>query len=288
MQSLFEFKKRINDEKILRSKDQEIAQSQIQKQKIMRNSLLVSATLLLMLLFGLYKRYSFKQKANLKLEQKNKIILHEKQRSEELLLNILPTEVADELKANGKAEAKFFDNATVMFTDFKDFTKISEKLSPSELVSEIDTCFRAFDEIITKNNIEKIKTIGDAYMCVGGLPVTNNTHAYDVVNAAKQIQSFMELYIKERIKDGKEPFHIRIGIHSGPVVAGIVGSKKFAYDIWGDTVNVAARMESSGQEGKINISGSTCNLVKEMFNCVYRGKIQAKNKGEIDMYFVES
>jgi adenylate cyclase len=209
-------------------------------------------------------------------------------RSESLLLNILPKEIAEELKAKGSAEAKQFDEVTVMFTDFKNFTRISEKLSPVELVKEIDTCFKAFDNITSNHNIEKIKTIGDSYMCAGGLPVANKTNANDVVSAAMEIQQYVQNYFEERIKNGKEPFEIRIGIHSGPVVAGIVGIKKIAYDIWGDTVNIASRMESSGEAGKVNISGSTYELVKDKFTCTHRGKIQAKNKGEIDMYFVES
>lgn len=209
-------------------------------------------------------------------------------RSEALLLNILPNEIAEELKANGSAKAKLFDYVTVMFTDFKNFTQITEKLTPAELVAEIDTLFKAFDNIISKHNIEKIKTIGDSYMCAGGLPVANNTHAIDVVSATMDIQQFMQQHWQKRKREGKEPFEIRIGVHTGPVVAGIVGDKKFAYDIWGDTVNLASRMESSGEAGKVNISGSTYELVKDKFKCMHRGKIQAKNKGEIDMYFVES
>ena len=217
--------------------------------------------------------------------QRNKI-LKARKLSDGLLLNILPEEVATELKEKGSATAKLFDEVTVMFTDFKGFTQISEKLTPAELVSEIDNCFKAFDTIIGKYNIEKIKTIGDSYMCAGGLPISNTTNAVDVVNAALEIQQYMQQHMKERKNEGKEPFEIRIGIHTGSVVAGIVGIKKFAYDIWGDTVNIASRMESSGEEGKINISGSTYELVKDKFNCIHRGKIQAKNKGEIDMYFV--
>jgi class 3 adenylate cyclase len=212
-------------------------------------------------------------------------ILKEKKRSEALLLNILPYETAKELKDKGKSDAKMFDEVTVMFTDFKDFTKISEKLTPSELVAEIDTCFKVFDDIITKHNIEKIKTIGDSYMCAGGLPVPNKTNATDVINAALEIRDFM---LKRNSETGHPKFEIRIGIHTGPVVAGIVGIKKFAYDIWGDTVNIASRMESSGETGKVNISSSTYEIVKDKFTCTHRGKIMAKNKGEIDMYFVES
>ena len=208
-------------------------------------------------------------------------------RSDTLLLNILPAVIATELKENGKVEAKQFREVTVMFTDFKDFTMISEKLSPSELVAEIDELFKAFDSIISKHNLEKIKTIGDSYMCAGGLPVPNTTHALNVLYAATDILQYMKHHLRKRSEEGREPFEVRIGVHSGPVVAGVVGDKKFAYDIWGDTVNLASRMESSGETGRINISGTTYELVKEQFKCHYRGKIQAKNKGEIDMYFVE-
>lgn len=215
-------------------------------------------------------------------------VVAEKKKSDDLLLNILPEEVAEELKLKGSAAAKLFHQVTVMFTDFKGFTQISEKLSPAELVAEIDICFKAFDEIISRHNIEKIKTIGDSFMCAGGLPVINASNAVDVVKAAIEIQEFMKDHLQERLRENKEPFEIRIGIHTGPVVAGIVGLRKFAYDIWGDTVNIASRMESSGEAGKINISGATYEMVKDTFKCSYRGKIQAKNKGEIDMYFVES
>jgi guanylate cyclase len=209
-------------------------------------------------------------------------------RSERLLLNILPAAIAVELKENGRVEAKQFSEVTVMFTDFKNFTQIAEKLSPTELVAEMDLLFSAFDGIITQHNLEKIKTIGDSYMCAGGLPIPDNNHALNAVNASIDILKFMRQHLQKRKDEGKQQFEIRIGVHSGSVVAGIVGDKKFAYDIWGDTVNLASRMESSGEAGRINISGSTFELVKENFNCIHRGKIQAKNKGEIDMYFVES
>lgn len=220
------------------------------------------------------------------LYQRNKIKAAKK-RSDDLLLNILPEEVAEELKSKGETQAKQFDEVTIMFTDFKGFTQISEKLNPQELVSEIHNCFKGFDLIMDKFNIEKIKTIGDSYMCAGGLPVANTTHAVDVVQAGLEIRDFMDRHNQERTKQGKEPIQIRIGIHTGSVVAGIVGVKKFAYDIWGDAVNTASRMESSGECGKVNVSGTTYALVKEKFICSYRGKIMAKNKGELDMYFVE-
>jgi adenylate cyclase len=246
---------------------------ELNRQKLIRNGF-IGGFIIVLLFAGIF------------FSQRNKIS-KEKKRSEQLLLNILPAEVADELKAKGSAEAKHFDRVTVMFTDFKGFTKMSEKLSPAQLVAEIDICFKAFDQIISNYNIEKIKTIGDSYMCAGGLPTPNSTNAADVVSAATEIQQFMQQHLQQRVNEGKESFEIRIGVHTGPVVAGIVGVKKFAYDIWGDTVNIASRMESSGEAGKVNISGDTFQLVKDKFICIYRGKIEAKYKGEIDMYFVE-
>jgi class 3 adenylate cyclase len=173
-----------------------------------------------------------------------------------------------------------------MFTDFKDFTQASEKMSAEELVKLIHFYFSEFDKIISKHSIEKIKIIGDSYMCAGGLPVSNNTHAYDVVTAALELQAFMKDQKEQRINRNEPYFELRIGIHTGPVVAGIVGLKKFAYDIWGDTVNTTSRMENTGETHKVNISGSTYERVKDHFICSYRGKVKAKHKGEIDMYFV--
>ncbi len=209
-------------------------------------------------------------------------------RSDELLLNILPEEVAEELKEKGRAEAKHFANVTILFTDFKGFTEASERMSPQELVEELNTCFKAFDAIITAHGIEKIKTIGDAYMCVGGLPDPASSTPADVVHAALEMQAFMKSRKTERDVQGKPSFEMRVGIHSGPVVAGIVGVKKFQYDIWGDTVNTASRMESSGEVGKVNVSGATFELVKGETGLIFtpRGKIQAKGKGEMEMYFI--
>lgn len=234
----------------------------------------------------IYRVVGFAQDITEKKELLNELE-NEKEKSERLLYNILPEEVARELRAKGDVDARYFEDVTVMFTDFKGFTQLSEQLPPAELVEELNICFREFDHIITRNNIEKIKTIGDAYMCAGGLPVSNTTHAKDVVNAALEINRFMHQHLLKRKMAGKPPFEIRIGINTGPVVAGIVGVKKFAFDIWGDTVNIASRMESSGEIGKVNISRSTYELVRGEFNCTHRGKIYAKNKGEIDMYFVE-
>ena len=221
------------------------------------------------------------------LEQKNHSISNEKQKSDNLLVNILPFDIAEELKLTGAAKSRSFNRVTVMFTDFKNFTAAAETLSPERLVNEIHYYFSKFDQIMNKYNIEKIKTIGDSYMCAGGLNEEAGNDAINVVMAALEIQEFMHQRKQDKEASGELFFECRLGIHTGPVTAGIVGTKKFAYDIWGDTVNVASRMESGGQIGKVNISGSTYELIKDHFNCTYRGKIQAKNKGEVDMYFVE-
>ena len=222
----------------------------------------------------------------LELAEKNEILNVELQRSEQLLLNILPYETAQELKMSGKAVARYYPDITVMFTDFKGFTHIAEKLSPEQLVQEIDEFFTAFDLIMEKNGIEKIKTIGDAYMAASGLPAVNDTHALDMVNAAVDIIEYMEVQRQIRIAANRPVFDIRIGIHTGPVVAGIVGHKKFAYDIWGDAVNLASRMESSGEAGQINISQATYDRISSSYSCIFRGEIEAKNKGKVGMYFV--
>ncbi len=257
----------------LLTKDSVIQQQEISRQKLVRNGF-IGGFAVVLLFAGIFFR------------QRNRIS-KEKKRSDELLLNILPEETAEELKATGAAKAKSFDSVSVLFTDFKNFTQASELLSAEELVQEINFCYSEFDKIITKHGIEKIKTIGDAYMCAGGLPVSNATHPVDVVKAGLEMVKFIEKNKQERITKGQPFFELRLGIHTGPVVAGIVGIKKFAYDIWGDTVNTASRMESSGEIGKVNVSGGTYELVKDEFVCTYRGKVKAKNKGEIDMYFVE-
>lgn len=221
------------------------------------------------------------------LKAKNQQIEAEKKRSDELLLNILPAEIADEIMRNGKSIPHYFDMVTVLFIDIQNFTAHGEELTPEELVNEIDFYFRSFDGIISCYRIEKIKTIGDAYLCAGGLPVPYEDNACEVVKAALAIRTFMLQTRQERMVTNQHYFDFRIGIHSGSVVAGIVGIKKFAYDIWGDTVNTAARMEQHGEVGKVNVSGSTYEQIKQNFNCQYRGKIEAKNKGRIDMYFVE-
>lgn len=206
----------------------------------------------------------------------------EKKRSDDLLLNILPFEIAEELKNYGTSEAKLYENVSVLFSDFVGFTNVSEKLTPKELVAELHHCFTAFDTILERNGLEKIKTIGDGYLAVCGLPIEVENHAVKAIQAAIEITEFIN---KRQTEGGK--FNIRIGINSGSAVAGIVGVKKFAYDIWGDTVNTASRLEQHSLSGKINISDTTYRLVKNNFTCIHRGKIDAKNKGKIDMYFVE-
>ena len=212
------------------------------------------------------------------------VAIRGRRKSDALLLNILPAEIAEELKRKGSSAARQFDAVTVLFTDFVNFTNAGERMSAQQLVSELDTCFKAFDAIIGRHRIEKIKTIGDAYLAVAGLPQADAAHAQHMVHAAIEIMEFIK---QRKAAIGEDAFEVRIGIHSGPVVAGIVGVKKFAYDIWGDTVNTAARMEQACEPGRINISETTYELVSTVYSCTFRGEIIAKNKGPLKMYFVE-
>jgi adenylate cyclase len=280
----FDFEKKEALAQAEQEKKDAIALQELQRQKMARNGFM-GGFAVVFLFAGVF------------FVQRNRIG-KEKERSEELLLNILPSEVAEELKAKGEAEAQLIDEATVLFTDFKGFTQLSETLSPQELVADLNECFSAFDRICGKYGIEKIKTIGDSYMAAGGLPTPCDDHAQRVVRAALEMSAFISERDGGR-RTGDEgnaplPSHvprpsslqIRIGIHTGPVVAGIVGVKKFQYDIWGDTVNTASRMESSGEVGKVNISEATYALVKDDFECEFRGEIEAKGKGKMGMYFV--
>lgn len=253
----------------------------IQRQKTLNYAAAVVGFLLILLVIGIFHRYQYTRKTN-------KIIKKERDRSKELLLNILPEETANELEEKGYAQARFYDNVTVLFTDFKGFSTIAGKLSPQDLVAELNDYFVAFDEIVGRHNLEKIKTIGDAYMCAGGIPTANTTHPMDAVEAGLAMQSFMVSRNAERKRKGLDSWELRIGIHTGPVVAGVVGKKKYAYDIWGDTVNIASRMESNGEPGRVNISASTFDRIKDRVSCVHRGKIMAKNIGEVDMYFIDA
>ncbi|NHF59934.1 adenylate/guanylate cyclase domain-containing protein [Flavobacteriaceae bacterium TP-CH-4] len=266
--------------------DFEISQKQIEvdllnqqkeNQQIIAIATTIALFLIALLAFGLYRRNRF-------IKRTNQIIRKEKDRSDTLLLNILPEETAIELKEKGRVQAKKFESVTVLFTDFKGFTSFAENLPPEELVKSVDFYFSRFDKIIEKHGLEKIKTVGDSYMCAGGLPFPDKNHAFNAVRAAFEINEFVE-QAKERTGNGTS-FEVRVGINTGPVVAGVVGTKKFAYDIWGDTVNVASRMETMSKPGRINISESTYDLIKNHFNCEPRGEIYVKNRGMMQMYFV--
>ena len=284
---------------------QEAHEEEMRGEERTRNIAIGGGALVLLLAGSIYTR--------LRYVRRSKAVLQvEKDRSENLLLNILPADIAAELKEKGRADARDFDRVSILFTDFKGFTAASEKLSPQELVSEINACFEAFDGIMGKYGIEKIKTIGDAYMAAGGLPVPKDDSAKNTVLAALDMQAFITHRKADRDAKGLPGFEMRVGIHTGPVVAGIVGVKKFQYDIWGDTVNTASRMESSGEVGQVNISEATYALVKDVmmvngewelanegpshsptpihhspaFVFTPRGKVQAKGKGELEMYFV--
>ena len=253
---------------------------QIERQKFARNAFAAGLGLVFLIALLIFRNYREKVKTN-------KILDQQKDEIEHLLLNILPAEVARELQLNGQATPRNFESVSVMFTDFKSFTVIADKMSPQDLVEELNKCFIAFDNIIGKYNLEKIKTIGDAYMCAGGIPVPDDRHAYNIVKASLEIQEYIMLNNRRKVEAGLEAWDLRLGVHVGPIVAGVVGKRKYAYDIWGSTVNIASRMESNGASGRVNISASTYELVKHEFECSYRGKIYAKNVGDVDMYFVE-
>jgi len=223
-----------------------------------------------------------------RIQQQKETIQEQRDRSDKLLLNILPAEIAEELKEKGEAIARNYDRVSVLFTDFEEFTQASAKLSAADLVAELNICFKAFDDIVDKYKIEKIKTIGDSYMCAGGLPAPDRNAVKNTVQAALEMQSFISKRKAEMDVKGKPAFEMRLGIHTGPIVAGIVGAKKFQYDIWGDTVNTASRLESSGEVGKVNISQATYEILKEDSDFVFesRGKIEVKGKGVLKMWFV--
>ncbi len=266
----------------------EVSQKQIevdllsQKQKVQRIQVIatiIALVLIAILAFGLYRRNIFIRKTS-------SIIQTERDRSNKLLRNILPEETAKELMDKGKVKAKKINQVSVLFTDFEGFTRLSANLSPEKLVESVNFYYSKFDQIVENFGLEKIKTMGDAYMMAGGLPFPTEDHAIKIVGAAFEILKFV-LEAKNDSTDGIMHFEIRIGINTGPVVAGVVGIKKFAYDIWGDTVNIASRMESNSEPGKINVSKATYLLIKNKYKCTYRGEIEAKNKGKLKMYFVD-
>lgn len=250
-------------------------------------TLLAGITLLLLVIFILARKDLRFARLRFKLEgiihKRTEELLSQKEKVDELLSNMLPKETAAQLKLTGKASSRKYNMVTILFSDIEGFTRIAEQMNPEILVDELDKFFFHFDTLVEEFNIEKIKTIGDAYMAAGGIPDANTTNPVDVVLAAIRIMQHMK-----RLKEEKENFwDLRIGIHTGPVIAGVVGQKKLSFDIWGDSVNTASRMESSGESGQINISGSTFEYIKDFFVCEYRGKMPVKYKGNIDMYFVK-
>jgi adenylate cyclase len=249
----------------------DLLNQQKKNQQTIEAALIVILTLATIILVTLYWYY--------------RTIKQEKKRSENLLLNILPMETAEELKLTGKVDAVKFDEVTVLFTDFVAFSRLAESVMPEQVVKSIDFYFKGFDEITTKYGLEKIKTIGDSYMCAGGLPTTNPAHAKNTVKAAREMIEFVRNSLNAQ--DALVHFEIRIGIHTGPVVAGIVGIKKWQYDIWGDTVNIASRMEAKSEPGRINLSETTYNKINDEFPCIYRGEIEVKNRGILKMYFLD-
>lgn len=289
MQAVFEKQQR--EFAIEQEKQQLAHEIELNKQELLRNTSLIGFASMLLITLLIFRNFKRKQLANQLLAEKNEeirttldLVDEERQKSEDLLLNILPQRTAKELKETGKAKPQAYEQASVLFTDFVGFTNISETLSPAELVEELDDIFQNFDVIIKKHGLEKIKTIGDAYMAAGGLPEPDTNHVYQIVEAGLEILN----YINQRNQNPNRPnWQLRIGINTGAIVAGVVGKHKFAYDIWGDAVNLAARMEQSGTPGKLNISEHTYKLIKADFDCEYRGKIEAKNKGAINMYFVK-
>lgn len=270
---------RLNDSMLLLQQEQIISQKDAEAttQRLQRNLLFGLALAVLAVLGVLYSRYRAAQRFQAKLEAQNAIIREERQRSEELLLNILPVSVAAELKETGKASARRYESASVLFADFKGFSTLAATTEPEVLINLLDEAFRAFDEIVAANGLEKIKTIGDAYMCAGGLPEESADHAARTVRAALAMQKYLQ---------NDTHFSARIGIHSGPVVAGVVGKHKFVYDVWGDTVNQASRLEVAGETGRVAVSRATRELLGKGFSCTAAGTFEAKNIGTMERFFV--
>lgn len=253
-------------------------EAEVERGILQRNLFFVLAGAALLFLGLLYSRFRSNKKYQDKLKASNVAISAERQRSEELLLNILPVTVAAELKETGKATARRYEDTTVLFADFKGFSSLASTLEPEILIGYLDEAFRAFDAIIREHKLEKIKTIGDAYMCAGGLPLESTDHTHRMVRAALAMQEYLET---------NEHFAARIGIQTGPVVAGVVGQDKFVYDIWGDTVNQASRLEVAGEIGRVAVSETVAERVKDEFSCTAAGTFEAKNIGRMARYWVE-
>lgn len=258
----------------------------IQESENRRNMLMAIIGIVLLMALFLTRGYVLKRRGVRIMRDKNYQIAKEKEKSDELLLNILPEKIANELKEFGRTTPLRYETATVMFTDFKGFTKFSESHSPEELVTVIDYYFSGFDRILSKYRVEKIKTIGDAYLCVSGIPDNDTYQLREMLSAAFEMMEFVKSTEAERSKTGSPFLQMRVGIHCGSLVAGVVGSRKFAYDIWGDTVNIAARMEQSSEPGCINVSETVYELAKNDYDFEFRGEVDAKNKGKLKMYYV--
>jgi adenylate cyclase len=226
------------------------------------------------------------KKSHEELDRARAEIESEKAKSEKLLLNILPERIVDELKEHGRVEPRYYHSVTIMFTDFVGFTRFVESMEPNSLIQQLNQCFSAFDEIAVRCNLKRLKTIGDSYMCVGGLPDENRTHLVDICLAALEIQEFMARVNRQHEKMRLSPWELRIGIHTGPVIAGVVGTEKFTYDVWGDAVNVASFMESNGVGGRINLSKSASHRIEDLFDIEHRGSVEGKGKGPLEMYFL--
>jgi class 3 adenylate cyclase len=261
-----------------------LLEAKVEKEKTRTQAMLAILILTLISSGFIYNRFMITNRQKKKIQQQHMELGEEKKKSDQLLLNILPGETAEELKRTGTTKARRYENVSVLFTDFSNFTGISEKMEPEDLVNEIHECYSAFDAIISNYPIEKIKTIGDGYMCVSGLPAANPHHAIDLLKAAIDMQQYLLTRKEQRRSEGKIYFEARMGIHSGPVVAGTVGTKKFAFDIWGDTVNIAARMEESAAIGCIYLSAGTAELVSNIFQLEDKGFIPVKNRGTMKIF----
>ena len=278
LRTVFDLERKEQEIELLNTEN-ELNALQIEKDARDKQTLYIIVFLLLAIFAGFVFQFFYMRRTNRRLD-------YERNRSDQILLNILPEEVAEELKENGYTKAKEFENITVLFTDFRAFSVIAERVSAETLVKSVDYYFKNFDEIVERHNVEKIKTIGDAYMCAGGLPVANTTHPKDTLEAAIEMLRFT-LETERNPPKGIYPFKIRIGLNSGPIVAGVVGIRKFAYDIWGNTVNIAARMESGSDVGRINVSENVYEVLKDEYNFEYRGEVEVKNGLMLRMYFLE-
>jgi adenylate cyclase len=273
-QAKYETEKKENEIQLLK-KNELIQGLALKKQTIFRNFMLASSCLLLALAGMIFFSLQLKKKDN-------RIIAAAREKSDQLLLNILPAEIASDLKEKGKTEPQLFDNITTCFIDIVNFTQKSAALDPKILIEELNQIFTAFDNIVEKNSCERIKTIGDSYLAVSGLPVPDPNHAIRIVSCCIEMVS----YIRKRNEESLYKWEVRAGVHSGEAVAGVVGVKKYIYDVFGDTINTASRMQSNSEPMKINISEATYKLVKDQFETEPRGEIEARGKGKLRMYFV--